>query len=204
MKQHLRHNERAWDELWDVCDVRVPKDDRVQLLLRLHISHILQVCSPHTADLDAGVPARGLNGEAYRGHIFWDELFVFPVLNLRKPSLTRSMLMYRYRRLPEARRAARAAGYQGAMFPWQSGSDGREESQQWHLNPQSGRWLPDPSARQHHIGIAVAFNVWQYYQVTGDLSFLGEYGAEMLVVAWLCTASHARARARGISPQPTR
>ncbi len=61
---------RVWDELWDVCDVRVPKDDRVQLLLRLHISHVLQVCSPHTADLDAGVPARGLNGEAYRGHIF--------------------------------------------------------------------------------------------------------------------------------------
>ena len=56
-----RHR-RAWDELWEICDVKVPNDDRVQLLLRLHISHVLQVCSPHTADLDAGVPARGLNG----------------------------------------------------------------------------------------------------------------------------------------------
>ncbi|HET9928771.1 MAG TPA: hypothetical protein VFQ09_08150, partial [Rubrobacter sp.] len=53
------HHARAWDELWSVCDVRIPKDSRIQLLVRLHISHVLQVCSPHTADLDAGVPARG-------------------------------------------------------------------------------------------------------------------------------------------------
>ena len=56
--------------------MRLPGNERVQLLLRLHISHILQVCSRHTADLDAGVPARGLNGEAYRGHVFWDELYL--------------------------------------------------------------------------------------------------------------------------------
>ena len=66
------------------------------------------------------------------------------------------------------------------MFPWQSGSDGREESQTLHLNPNSGRWNPDASARAHHIGIAVAYNVWQYYQVTGDLAYLAENGAEML------------------------
>ena len=75
----------AWDELWEACDLRPTGDERVQLLLRLHTSHLLQVCSRHTADLDAGVPARGLNGEAYRGHVFWDELFVFPFLNLRLP-----------------------------------------------------------------------------------------------------------------------
>ena len=62
------------------------------------------------------MPARGLHGEAYRGHIFWDELFIFPVLNLRLPMITRSLLGYRYRRLPEARHAAKAAGYSGAMF----------------------------------------------------------------------------------------
>lgn len=171
----------AWDNLWDRMHITLADRQDASRILRLHMLHLLQTLSRNTADLDAGVPARGLHGEAYRGHIFWDELFVFPVLNLRNPSLTRSLLRYRYRRLPEARRAAAAAGYVGAMFPWQSGSDGREESQQWHLNPRSGRWLPDPSHRQHHIGIAVAFNVWQYYQVTGDLAFLGEYGAEMLV-----------------------
>ena len=57
-------------------------------------------------DIDAGIPARGLHGEAYRGHVFWDELFVFPMLNMRAPEIARSLLRYRYRRLPAARRAA--------------------------------------------------------------------------------------------------
>ena len=83
-----------------------PENRRVQYLLRLHISHVLQVCSRMTAHHDAGVPARGLNGEAYRGHVFWDELYVFPFLNFRLPEITHSLLMYRYRRLGEAREAA--------------------------------------------------------------------------------------------------
>ena len=97
--QALARHVGAWEELWRVCDVRVRGDEEVQRLLRLHVCHILQVCSRHTADLDAGVPARGLNGEAYRGHVFWDELYVYPFLSLRLPEVTRGLLMYRYRRL---------------------------------------------------------------------------------------------------------
>jgi trehalose/maltose hydrolase-like predicted phosphorylase len=172
---------RAWDELWELCDVRIPKDNRVQLLLRLHISHILQVCSPHTADLDAGVPARGLNGEAYRGHIFWDELFIYPFLNFRLPEITRELLMYRYRRMDEARAAAKESGYEGAMFPWQSGSDGQEETQKVHLNPKSGKWEPDLSHNQRHVSADIFYNVWRYYEATGDFEFLLDHGAEMML-----------------------
>ncbi|CRK51215.1 putative enzyme [Rhodococcus sp. RD6.2] len=192
-----------WEQLWDRVGIDVADHADASRILRLHQLHLLQTASPTTADLDVGVPARGLHGEAYRGHIFWDELFVFPVLNLREPALTRSLLHYRYRRLPEARRAARAAGFRGAMFPWQSGSDGREESQQLHLNPQSGRWLPDASWRQHHIGIAIAYNVWQYYQVTGDVEFLADIGAEMLVELarfFASLASYDRERCRFVIP----
>ena len=171
---------REWAHLWERFDIDFDADPDTMRVVRLHMLHLLETVPNRAEDLDAGVPARGLNGEAYRGHIFWDELFVFPVLNLRSPAITRSLLRYRYRRLPEARRAAREAGFAGAMFPWQSGSDGREESQKLHLNPNSGRWNPDASARAHHIGIAVAYNVWQYYQVTGDLEYLTENGAEML------------------------
>jgi trehalose/maltose hydrolase-like predicted phosphorylase len=153
----------------------------VQLLLRLHISHILQVCSRHTADLDAGVPARGLNGEAYRGHVFWDELYVYPFLSLRLPEITRELLMYRYRRLGEARAAAREAGFRGAMFPWQSGSDGKEETQTVHLNPLSGLWEPDLSHNQRHVNAAIFYNLWSYYEATEDLSFLRDYGAEIML-----------------------
>ncbi len=180
-EEAIERHARAWDELWEVCDVRVPNDDRVQLLLRLHISHVLQVCSTHTVDLDAGVPARGLNGEAYRGHVFWDELYIYPFLNFRLPEVTRELLMYRYRRLGEARAAAREAGYKGAMYPWQSGSDGTEETQVVHLNPNSGRWEPDLSHNQRHVSAAIFYNIWRYYQATGDFEFLFEYGAEMML-----------------------
>ena len=171
---------REWAHLWERFAIDFDGSPDALRVVRLHLLQLLQTVPNHAEDVDAGLPARGLHGEAYRGHIFWDELFVFPVLNLRSPDITRSLLRYRDRRLPEARRAARDAGYAGAMFPWQSGSDGREESQKLHLNPNSGRWNPDASARAHHIGIAVAYNVWQYYQVTGDLQYLSTNGAEML------------------------
>ncbi|WP_234834733.1 trehalose-phosphatase [Mycolicibacterium stellerae] len=175
-----RGHRRAWAQLWERFYIEMGRDADLRRVIRLQQLHLVQTLSPHTAESDVGVPARGLHGEAYRGHVFWDELFVFPVTNMRLPEVTRSLLMYRYRRLPEARRAAREAGYAGAMFPWQSGSDGREESQRMHLNPRSGRWNPDASARAHHVGLAIAYNVWQYFQVTGDVGFLIDHGAEML------------------------
>lgn len=175
-----RAHRLSWAHLWERFAIAVGHDADTLRIARVHQLHLLQTLSPHTADLDVGVPARGLHGEAYRGHVFWDELFVFPVTNLRMPEVTRSLLLYRHRRLPEARLAARDRGHRGAMFPWQSGSSGSEESQQLHLNPRSGRWNPDPSSRAHHIGIAIAYNVWQYYQATGDTGFLIDYGAELL------------------------
>jgi trehalose/maltose hydrolase-like predicted phosphorylase len=177
----LERHKRAWDELWRACDIKLPGNDRVQLLLRLHIAHVLQVCSRYTADRDAGVPARGLNGEAYRGHVFWDELYVYPFLNFRLPDITRALLMYRFRRLGQARSAASDAGYRGAMYPWQSGSDGKEETQVVHLNPLSGRWEPDLSHNQRHVNAAIFYNIWSYYEATEDLDFLRQYGAEMML-----------------------
>ncbi|HEU4628309.1 MAG TPA: hypothetical protein VFS08_01140, partial [Gemmatimonadaceae bacterium] len=173
----LRTHALAWKRLWHRCDIALVGAPRAQLILRLHVFHLLQTVSPHSIDLDVGVPARGWHGEAYRGHVFWDELFVFPFLNLRVPEITRALLMYRYRRLDEARLRARAAGHAGALFPWQSGSTGREESQVVHLNPRSGRWVPDHTQLQYHVSSAVAYNVWQYYQATGDVEFLSFYGA---------------------------
>jgi alpha,alpha-trehalase len=172
----------AWERLWERCDVFVKNSaDDTQVLLRLHIFHLLQTTSMHSIDMDVGVPARGLHGEAYRGHVFWDELFIFPFLNWRLPEITRALLHYRYRRLPAARDAARAAGYAGAMFPWQSGSNGREETQTLHLNPMSGNWLPDNSQRQRHVNIAIAYNAWHHYAATDDRGFLAAHGAEMIL-----------------------
>ncbi|MEM9514846.1 MAG: glycosyl hydrolase family 65 protein [Actinomycetota bacterium] len=190
----LARHHTAWSHAWSRCKVTVSGDvEDTARILNLHIFHVLSTLSENTTELDVGVPARGLHGEAYRGHIFWDELYIFPFVTLRIPELTRSLLRYRARRLPRARLAAIADGFSGAMYPWQSGSDGREETQVLHLNPKSGHWLPDASHLQRHVNIAVAYNIWQYWLATGDHEFMRLWGAEvMLEIArfWASTTTY--------------
>ncbi len=172
---------RAWENLWKKFDVQLEGDEFTQKILRFHTFHILQTASTHNTELDVGLPARGLHGESYRGHIFWDELFVMPFFDLHEPKISRSLLLYRFRRLAQAKRDARRQGYKGAMFPWQSASSGLEETQVLHLNPMSGKWDPDYSHNQRHVSFAIAYNVWKYWKRTGDLDFLTNYGAEMIL-----------------------
>ncbi len=179
---HLyKPHQAKWKALWKKFDVEVKGDDFVQLTLRLHAFHLLQSASTYNEDIDAGMPVRGLHGEAYRGHIFWDELYIFPFYNLRAPEITRALLMYRYRRLPAAKENAKQHNYKGAMYPWQTASTGEEVTQIVHLNPMSGTWGPDYSSLQRHVSLAVAYNVWTYYYTTGDRDFLDRYGAEMIL-----------------------
>ncbi|MGB5985205.1 MAG: glycosyl hydrolase family 65 protein, partial [Desulfobacterales bacterium] len=202
----LESHAQAWRQLWRIFDMTFEyangeRGDAISQALHLHIFHLLQTTSVTTMAmrLDVGVPPRGWHGEAYRGHILWDELFIFPLLNWRMPEITRRVLMYRYQRLGAAREAARSLGYKGAMFPWQSGSDGREESQKVHLNPRSGRWIPDHSRLQRHVSAAIAYNVYQYFQVTRDTEFLAFYGAELILEIarfWSSIATYRRERDR--------
>ncbi|MEX0929547.1 MAG: hypothetical protein WDZ53_09090, partial [Balneolales bacterium] len=171
------------DEIWKRLDTRINCGSRPgeQVLLRLHIFHLFQTLSFNSIDMDTGVPSRGWHGEAYWGHVFWDELFIFPIVNLSVPELTRSLLLYRYRRLPEARFSAHESGCKGAMFPWQSGSNGREETHGIHYNAMTGTWVEDNFQLQRHVNSAICYNVWQYVQVTDDLEFLAFYGAEIML-----------------------
>lgn len=177
----LEDHVNEWERIWNLCDIDLPGRIRETRLLRLHIFHILQTVSMRSIELDVGVPARGLHGEAYRGHIFWDEIFIFPFYNFRLPELTKSLLMYRYRRLDEARVNAKKYGFKGAMFPWQSASNGEEQSQIIHLNPNSNHWIPDLTFKQIHINSAIVYNIWQYFQASGDYEFLSHYGLEIIL-----------------------
>jgi len=191
-------HQTAWAQLWEHFHIGIhlrdlQKDYFVKRVVRLYTFHLLQTSSIHTVDMDTGMPARGWHGEAYRGHIFWDEIFIFPIFNYRLPQITQSLILYRYRRLPAARRAAKEMGYKGAMYPWQSGSNGKEETQSLHLNPKSNRWLEDNTHLQRHINSAIVYNIWQYYQVSGDVEFLSQYGAEMIIEIarfWASIASY--------------
>ncbi|MEO5884425.1 MAG: beta-phosphoglucomutase family hydrolase [Candidatus Limnocylindrales bacterium] len=189
----LAEHEAAWHRLWEHFGIELDADDRrAQLVLNLHLFHLMQTISPHTGGVDAGVPARGLHGEGYRGHVFWDELFVLPVVTPHLPTASRALLDYRWRRLGAARQAARRVDLEGALFPWQSGSEGREETPSALFNPRSRRWMPDNSRRQRHVGLAIAYDAWRYYEATGDLTWLAERGAELIVGVARLFASLAR------------
>lgn len=170
-----------WERIWNEIDIKIEGDRMSQKLLRLHLYHLIVSMSPHNLSIDASITARGLHGEAYRGHIFWDEIFVMPFYNLHLPETAKAMLMYRYNRLEKAKDYAAEYGYKGAMFPWQSGSDGREETQIIHLNPLSGSWDPDHSSLQRHVSLAIAYNIWNYFHISGDLQFIEDYGLEMFL-----------------------
>ncbi|AUZ34956.1 family 65 glycosyl hydrolase [Arthrobacter sp. PGP41] len=177
----LTAHEQAWRHELRPFLVDIEAPVQVRLVLNLHIFHLLQTLTRHTAELDAGVTARGLHGEGYRGHVFWDELFVLPLLTTRTPDVARALIEYRWRRLPAARHSAAVLGLAGAKFPWQSGSDGTEETPKWLYNDRSGRWVKDHSHMQLHAGLAVAFNVWQYFQATSDKAWLLRKGAELVI-----------------------
>ena len=113
----LAESSAAWRKIWDKADIHLEGDRLAQKLLRLHIYHMMISISPLNAGIDAGIPARGLHGEAYRGHIFWDEIFILPFYYIHFPEAARSVLDYRYHRLQEARKYAKEFGEAGAMFP---------------------------------------------------------------------------------------
>lgn len=121
----LSLSEAAWGRIWMMADIQLEGDRLAQKIFRMHLYHLFVTTSPHNVNFDFGIPARGLHGEAYRGHIFWDELYILPIYYYNFPEVAKSVLMYRYRRLPAAREYARQHGFRGAMFPWQSGSSGR-------------------------------------------------------------------------------
>ncbi|WP_279384787.1 hypothetical protein [Lacticaseibacillus manihotivorans] len=148
-----------------------------QKLLRVNIFQLyVSGAALATGDLDASIGARGLHGEAYRGHIFWDEIYMMPYLAAHAPAVAKAMLTYRAKRLPQAQQAARELGYQGAMYPWQSGADGSEQSQRLHLNPLTNQFDPDESNRQRHVSLAIAYNVWLYDHLNQDAEFMQTSG----------------------------
>ncbi|GAX06308.1 trehalose 6-phosphate phosphorylase [Secundilactobacillus pentosiphilus] len=180
--QTAKQSETYWNKAWNNFDIKIDTDITSQKLTRVNLFHsMVAAAAIGSGKLDASVGARGLHGEAYRGHVFWDEMFILPFYTLHYPELTKQLLMYRYRRLDAARAYAKKENYEGAMYPWQSGQTGDEQSQFLHLNPITHQWDPDNSRLQRHVSLAIAYNVINYTQVSGDHDFMAKYGLEMLL-----------------------
>jgi alpha,alpha-trehalose phosphorylase len=175
-QQLLAAQEQYMDDFWRRSDVRVRdiREDRtkrstveIQQAIRFNLFHILQASARAE---DAGVPAKGLTGQAYEGHYFWDtEIYLLPFLTYTSPRIARNLLTFRYKMLPQARARAGQLGHRGAMFPWRTISG--EEASAYYA----------AGTAQYHINADIMYAVRKYVQATGDELFLQECGAEMLV-----------------------
>ncbi len=174
-------HESAWADVWRVNDVLIEGDGTAQLAVRYNLFQLLSVAPRH--DTRVSIPAKTLSGFAYRGHVFWDtEIFILPCLTYTQPELARNLLTYRYHTLPGARRKAKNAGYQGAMYVWESAHTGDEVTPSWVPGPNGESlvriWCGDI---EQHISTDVAYASWHYWQATRDDDWLKQYGAEMIL-----------------------
>ena len=192
----LAAHEESWSRIWARAALEIHEaSGSAQRLVNLHLFHVLQVASINVIDHDVGLGARGLHGEGYLGHVFWDELFVLPTLALRFPAIARSLLAYRSRRLGSARSAAPVEGHVGAMFPWQSGSDGRDETPVEPYNERSKRWIADSSHFQRHVWVSLSLT-------TSGSIFKQPATSKASLRHW--SGGHLRGRALLCQPHPLR
>ena len=158
---------RLWDELWQ-SDIRIEGDDDAQRIVRFALFNLYSSCRGGSR---LSIPPMGLSLQGYNGHIFWDtELWMYPPMLLLNQDIARSMLDYRFDRLPAARKKALAYGYRGAMFPWESDDSG-EEATPTHA-------LTGPF--EHHITADIGIACWNYYCVTRDMRWLQREGYPLL------------------------
>jgi alpha,alpha-trehalose phosphorylase len=172
----LASQEQYMDDFWRRSDVRLRdiREDRtkrstveIQQAIRFNLFHILQASARAE---ETGVPAKGLTGQAYEGHYFWDtEIYLLPFLTYTLPRIARNLLAFRYKMLPQARARAKQLGHRGAMFPWRTISG--EEASAYYA----------AGTAQYHINADIMYALRKYVQATGDELFLRDYGTEMLV-----------------------
>lgn len=171
-----------WSAYWgEERIILKSSDDFDQLALDFAVYH-MKLMTPKE-DQDISIAAKGLSGEGYKGHTFWDaEIFNFPFVLKSNPKKAKELLIYRYNRLHQAQKKAISKGYKGALFPWESALTGEEETPEFAaLNVRTGRREVVSSAiAEHHIVADIAYAVNQYYQHTLDEEFMKSYGIELL------------------------
>jgi kojibiose phosphorylase len=178
--EELEKHIAEYDKLWSVADITIEGDEEADIALRFNIFHLMS--SVNEKDPWVSIGAKGLHGEGYKGHVFWDtEIFMLPFFIYVYPEAARTLLMYRYNMLDAARRNAALNGYKGAQYPWESADTGMEETPKWGFDYKGNPvriWTGD---LEHHITADVAFAVWEYFRATNDIDFMLNFGAEIIL-----------------------
>jgi alpha,alpha-trehalose phosphorylase len=168
----LAAQRRHLDQFWDRADVRVRTSApdstvRTQQAIRWNLFQLAQATWRAEG---TGVPAKGLTGRAYGGHYFWDiEVYLLPFLSYSQPRIARNLLRFRHSMLDKARARARELGQRGALFPWRT------------INGEEASAYYQAGTAQYHLNADIAYAIRRYFFARGDLGFLVEAGAEVLV-----------------------
>lgn len=170
-------------DFWAQADVEIEGDDGLQQGVRFNQYHLLQSVG---RDGKTNIAAKGVTGEGYEGHYFWDtEIYVFPFFLFSKPEIARALLQYRYKGLPKARERARQMSHErGALYPWRT-----------IAGEECSAYYPAGTA-QYHINADVAYSIRLYLLATGDFDFIAQYGAEIVLETariWTGIGSYDRA-----------
>jgi trehalose/maltose hydrolase-like predicted phosphorylase len=175
----LCEHRRAWAERWHDADIRMEGDVDLQRAVRFAIFHLLANVGEED---EAALGARGLTGQAYRGHVFWDsDVYVLPFLAATRPRAARAMLEYRIRRLPAALHIARAQGRAGARFPWESAASGEDVTPDAAPAGDGSMGAVLTGPLEEHIVADVAWAAACYIDWSGDRAFVAGPGRELLV-----------------------
>jgi len=175
-------HKKTWEAKWKNSDVVLKGDDKLQKAIRFNVYHLL--VSGAETDGISSIGARTLSGEGYRGHIFWDtEIFILPFFIYQYPEIAKSILLYRYHRLQQAKENAKKEKLKGAKFPWESADTGIEVTPTWHRDLDGKIIQIVTSTQEIHITADVVYAVWHYFRATNDWDFLLLYGLELITEA---------------------
>lgn len=180
----LAESAAFWKEkVWDRVPITIDGPEFDQLAIRFAQYHMQLMTPAHDNRMNIG--AKGLSGEGYKGHTFWDtEVFLLPYFIFNMPEVARSLEEYRYLSLPGAHAKAKHNGYEGAQFPWESAwlDDGEVTPEYMGTDIVTGQLIKVWSGFiEIHITADVAYGVWQYYMCTGDQDFMDKYGYELML-----------------------
>ncbi|WP_162000147.1 glycoside hydrolase family 65 protein [Companilactobacillus halodurans] len=180
----LRQSSQVWDEtIWNDCLVEISAHNNKPQIAVNFARYQLLANMPH--DFGMNIGAKGMTGEGYKGHAFWDtEIFMLPFFMFNIPQFAQNLLIYRYLGLIGAKRKAHQGGYQGAQYPWEAAMPTDAESAPLWGNADIITGEPmkilSGSTEQHVTG-DVAFGVTQYLKATNDQTFAKRMGYEIIL-----------------------
>lgn len=161
----LAHSVINWPSLWQSSDIVINGDPQAQQVTHANLFYLLSSTYPGS---NHSIPPMGLSSSVYGGHIFWDaEVWMLPALIVQHPEYAKPIIDYRFKLLGQARKNAKAHGFQGAEYPWESADTGEEVA-------------PAEFAQERHITADVGFAAWQYYLWTSDKAYLAKEGWPLL------------------------